>query len=95
MPLRQMPLCQSTGGPGRVRPRIAPVAMALALVLVVSFHGASPWAHAASGITAVASADVSMDRHALVTLYHATHGPGWAKARNWLEDTSIGEWEGV
>lgn len=95
MPFRQKPLCSSTGGPGRVRPRIAAVAATLAMFLVVSLPGASPWAQAASGTGAVASADASMDRHVLVTLYHATHGPGWAKARKWLEDTPIGEWEGV
>ena len=35
------------------------------------------------------------EREALVALYEATGGPGWARNRNWLSDEPLGEWEGV
>ena len=35
------------------------------------------------------------DRAALVALYEATAGPGWANAFNWLTDVPLGGWYGV
>ena len=37
----------------------------------------------------------SPDREALVAFYHATGGPGWARATNWLSGRPVGEWHGV
>ena len=35
------------------------------------------------------------EREALVQLYNATGGPGWANGSNWLSDMPLGEWYGV
>jgi len=35
------------------------------------------------------------DRAPLVALYHATDGPNWAEADNWLTDRPLSEWHGV
>ena len=35
------------------------------------------------------------EREALVALYEATGGPGWARNDNWLSDEPLSEWEGV
>ncbi|MXZ63339.1 MAG: hypothetical protein F4Y98_07035, partial [Chloroflexi bacterium] len=37
----------------------------------------------------------SPDREALVAFYHATGGPGWARATKWLSGRPVGEWHGV
>ena len=42
-----------------------------------------------------AAIGVRHDRDALVTLYHATGGPGWARRENWLSDEPLGTWHGV
>ena len=34
-------------------------------------------------------------RDILVTLYHATNGPGWANNGNWLTNADLGQWYGV
>ena len=38
---------------------------------------------------------VESDRAALEALYHASDGPNWAIAWNWLSDAPLGEWFGV
>ena len=35
------------------------------------------------------------DRAALEALYHATDGPNWVDAENWLTDAPLGDWYGV
>ena len=35
------------------------------------------------------------DRAALVALYHAAGGPGWARSDKWLTDAPLREWRGV
>ena len=35
------------------------------------------------------------EREALVALYEATGGPGWARKGNWLSDEPLSEWEGL
>jgi len=37
----------------------------------------------------------SIDRPALVALYHATDGPNWKNSRNWLSDVPLDKWRGV
>ena len=37
----------------------------------------------------------SVDRAALVALYHSTGGPNWITNSNWLSDAPLGEWHGV
>ena len=51
------------------------------------------------GTAAITVADAvslaARDRAALVAFYHATDGPNWTKADNWLTDASTGDWYGV
>ena len=47
----------------------------------------------ASGTAVVTVAD--LEREALVALYHATGGPNWVNAENWLTDAPLGDWNGV
>ncbi len=42
-----------------------------------------------------ACSGVSVDRDALVALYHATGGANWTGNTNWLSERPIGEWHGV
>ena len=35
------------------------------------------------------------DREALEALYHATDGPNWKRAENWLTDAPLREWHGI
>ena len=42
-----------------------------------------------------ATPTVSLDREALVALYHATDGPNWTNNTNWLTDALLGQWAGV
>ncbi len=35
------------------------------------------------------------ERDALIAVYHATGGPGWARNTNWLTDEPLGSWSGV
>ena len=49
----------------------------------------------AAGVAAAAGGEVSMDRAALVELYNATGGPGWANSTNWGSSAPIGDWYGV
>ena len=44
---------------------------------------------------AQAQTNTPTDRDALVTLYNATSGGGWANNDNWLSDKPLGEWHGV
>ena len=39
--------------------------------------------------------DTSLDREALIALYHSTHGPRWTNSTNWLSDAPLGTWHGV
>ena len=44
---------------------------------------------------AQAQTNTPTDGDALVTLYNATSGGGWANKDNWLSDKPLGEWHGV
>jgi len=52
-----------------------------------------------SGISGTAQVNVMIDpmtdRGALIKLYHALQGPGWAQDTNWLSDKPLVEWYGV
>ncbi len=37
----------------------------------------------------------SVERDALVALYHSTGGPRWVNSANWLSESPIGDWRGV
>ncbi len=37
----------------------------------------------------------SVERDALVALYHSTDGPNWTNSSNWLSDRPLDEWYGV
>ncbi|CAN0403086.1 unnamed protein product, partial [Scytosiphon promiscuus] len=37
----------------------------------------------------------SKDRHALVSLYHATGGANWKDSTNWNTDADLSKWFGV
>lgn len=43
----------------------------------------------------VSVVDLSVERSALESLYHATDGPNWIDNTNWLSDRPFGEWYGV
>ena len=43
----------------------------------------------------VANAVASSDRGILEAFYHATGGPNWGYAFNWLTDAPLGDWRGV
>ena len=51
------------------------------------------------GTAAITVADAASlaarDRIALVAFYHATDGPNWARADNWLTDAPTEDWHGV
>ena len=52
---------------------------------------------AASG-NAKGDSDITVgnpDRAVLAAFYHATGGPNWANADNWLTDAPLGDWHGV
>ena len=36
-----------------------------------------------------------LERQVLESLYHATNGPNWKNATNWLTETPVGQWHGV
>ena len=38
---------------------------------------------------------VTVDKNALIALYHATGGPNWENNEHWLSNQSIGQWFGV
>ena len=60
--------------------------MAVAAMALASVAGTGP---------AQAQTNTPTDRDALVTLYNATSGGGWANNDNWLSDKPLGEWHGV
>ena len=41
------------------------------------------------------TAPSSAVRDALVAVYNATNGPGWANSKNWLSDAPLDQWHGV
>ena len=53
--------------------------------------------HLALSVCSVVAAERAEDpeRAALVAIYEATDGPNWHNNRNWLSNTSVGEWYGV
>ena len=47
------------------------------------------------GATVTVAQEVSADREILEAFYHATGGPNWGSADNWLTDARLGSWYGA
>ena len=88
-------LCRVLRGPRRVRLRVVSLVIGLALFVAFSIPGVGPLMASGAAVGAVAETGSSGDRQALVSLYQAANGVGWARSTNWLTDTPIGQWGGV
>ena len=87
----------------QMRPRLFPLLVALALVVLAQLMllgcgfdaPAAPPTPRPTARPPLAHTSPETDREMLVALYNATNGPSWDNNEGWLSDEPVGQWYGV